>query len=76
MRKEIKDFAEEMERIMAFHDEEKGDSWKNPDEVNETFLWGKLREEFIECMHEEAPPEELADLANICMILWNRGKLK
>jgi predicted house-cleaning noncanonical NTP pyrophosphatase (MazG superfamily) len=66
MRDEIKEFTEEMERIMSKHDEKKGDSWK----VMTIYqLENKLEEEYIEYMGKE---DELVDLANICMMLYHR----
>jgi len=77
MRPEIQQFAEEMEKVMAKHDQKKGDTWKEPDERNDTFLWGKLKEEYLECVsaENEEGPRELVDLANICMMLWTRNWL-
>ena len=74
IRKEIMEFAEEMERIMNKHDINKSDSWKTCDEG---FLWKKLREEWKElddCYSDESKSKEFIDVANVCMMLWNRLK--
>jgi len=70
MRDEIKEFAEMMEACMLRHDGVKADSWKT---IEKAFLWKKLREEFNEAV-QEPDREELVDLANIAMMLWQRGK--
>ena len=68
MRDEIKLFAEEMEKIMKEHDSKKGDSWKTCDI---DFLVDKLGTEIKEWI-DSAKHEELVDISNICMMLWNR----
>lgn len=77
MRKEIKEFAEEMERVMKKHDKKKGDSWKEEGIDCDDYLWEKLDEEYIECVHESADiKKELIDLANVSMMLWWRERQK
>ena len=70
MREEIRKFAEEMERIMSENDAKKGDSWKRCDV---RFLDDRLKEEFSEWDNtNKAGNKELVDIANFCMMLWNR----
>ena len=74
MRKEIYEFAEELERVMSENDAEKGDSWKTmsveehrdglDDETDE--LWAALT------LKEEM--KELIDVGNRCWMLWNALK--
>lgn len=68
MRKEIEDFANEMEQVMKRHDELKGSSWKTCDLE---FLEQKRAEEHRE-YNSTGNPRELVDEANILMMLWNR----
>jgi len=68
IRPDIMKFAEQMEAVMSMHDMKKGDSWK---ECPLYFLQGKLREEFLE-YSKENDYHELLDIANLCMMLWNR----
>ena len=78
LRKEVLEFAEEMERIMSLHDPIKGNSWRaDPSSNCDDFLWEKLGEEYEESVNENADVEkELIDLANIAMMLWWRKKNK
>ena len=70
VRPEIIDFAEKMETVMREHDEKKGDSWKKCDVKQ---LDNKLCEEFREWDEtNKCSNEELVDIANMCMMLWNR----
>lgn len=68
-------FALEMERIMAEHDSEKADSWK---ECDMEYLADKIAEEYKEWENSldinsfDSDPAELIDLANMCMMVWNR----
>jgi len=57
-----------METTLKKHEKAKGDSWKRCDK---NFLYGKLEEEFEEwkASHDK---HELVDIANICMMLFNR----
>jgi hypothetical protein len=79
IRKEIQEFAEEMEMKMSQHDDDRGDSWKN--EPLE-FFKKRLYEEFDELMKELDAPnphitksvKEGADLANIAMMACWRVK--
>jgi hypothetical protein len=70
MRQEIREFAEEMERIMLKHDHRKGDTWKSSNMGD--FLIDKFHEEFKESVEIGADPSEFVDVANIAMMLWWR----
>ena len=65
---EIEMFAMAMETTMSRHAKNKGDSWKWCDI---DFLKNKLKEEFRE-YQESGDKHELVDIANICMMLFNR----
>lgn len=69
MREEIQNFAEEMERVMEDNSQDKGESWKRMSlgDLNE-----KLKEELEEWDDEIYSKEELVDIADCCMMLWNR----
>ena len=72
MREEIKEFAEEMERVMKEHDRYKKDSWKT---CNLGYLEKKLVEEYKEWKDGTVllPAKvEVIDVANICMMLFHR----
>jgi len=74
MRKEIKEFAEEMERVMQENDAIKRNSWKN---LPISYLEHKLIEEYQEwylLSNIKNNKKELIDIANICMMLWHRYK--
>lgn len=71
IRKEIMEFAEEMERVMAEHDNGKGDSWKR---IPLSQLDDKLNEE-IEEARIDGDKREFVDVANVCMMIWERMKL-
>ena len=74
VRKEIKEFAEEMERVMQEHDAEKGDSWKKrPSYFLIKVLLGKV-EEFHYTESNYKAREEVVDIANYCMMLFHRYK--
>lgn len=79
MRNEIKTFAEEMEQVMSENDKRKGDSWK---EMNINHLLHLLGREYFELNTavdlnlEELELKELVDIANFCMMIWNRLKEK
>ena len=70
LRNAVRMFAEEMERTMQKHDPVKGDTWKTcPIE----FLEEKLMDEIGEySLSDDA--DELAGIANICMMLYHRRK--
>lgn len=68
MRNEIELFAMAMETTMSRHDKEKGNSWKWCDIE---FLKDKLLEEFDE-LQKTGDKHELVDIANVCMMLFNR----
>lgn len=57
-----------METTMSRHDKNKGESWKWCDV---DFLKGKLKEEFEE-YQDSGDKHELVDIANVCMMLFNR----
>lgn len=64
----LKEFASAMETYLRMNDESKGDSWKTCDI---DFLRNKLNEEIAE-WDESGHAHELCDIANVCMMLWNR----
>jgi len=68
MRPEIELFAQAMENTMKKHDKKKGDSWKTEDV---DWLRAKLVEEFEEYF-DTFDKKELVDIANMCMMLYNR----
>lgn len=77
MRDGINEFAEAMEKKMAEKDYHKGDSWKQcPEQVlrlglsNEINEWWQLKLNKPKDHKNEAM--ELVDIANFCMMLWNR----
>ena len=57
-----------METTLSRHQKAKGDSWKWCDIE---FLENKLHEEYNE-WKESGDKHELVDIANICMMLFNR----
>jgi len=61
-------FVMAMETTLRRHEKAKGDSWKQCDK---NFLYDKLEEEFNE-WKESHNKHELVDIANICMMLFNR----
>jgi hypothetical protein len=72
MREDLEEFVLEMEKVLAKHDKNKGDSWKDCDIK---FLENKLKEEFdewnsLDNRHKKG--DETIDIANICMMLWHR----
>lgn len=69
MRKELLEFSNEMECVMSVHDINKRDSWKN---MSMDELVKKLHEEYNEVLVSDISSKELVDLANVCMMLWNR----
>lgn len=68
MRKEIEEFSLEMERVMQKHDKLKGDSWKELPYRTLRVLLDKEVEEYIASRSKG----ELVDIANLCMMLYNR----
>jgi len=81
MRKEIKEFAEEMERVMQENDAKKVDSWKSlPIQCLEDLLLGRFEDYQYATEFEEykftitGHKRELINIANICMMLWHRYK--
>jgi len=75
LRKEVLEFAQEMERVMSEHDYKKGDSWKR---CSLDYLWERLSEEISEAVYEaeneRGNPEEFIDVANFCMMIYHRLK--
>jgi hypothetical protein len=68
----LKDFTMVMGNVLNDHQEKKGDSWHDCDLQ---FLIDKLDEEvneFKEANRPMAKAEELVDVANICMMLYER----
>jgi len=68
----LKDFTMVMGNVLYDHQKTKGDSWHNCDMQ---FLLDKLDEEIKEFKEEQKPlakAEELVDIANICMMLYQR----
>ena len=57
-----------MESTLKRHEKAKGDSWKTCDIK---FLENKLEEEYLEWAGNK-DKHELVDIANICMMLFNR----
>ena len=76
MRTAIHSFAHEMERVMADNDKEKGDSWKGvlPIFQLKYQLINEIEELKIELTDNDgdALKKELVDVANYCMMIWNR----
>lgn len=68
MDNDIGTFAIAMESQMKKHQKKKGNSWKW---VNIKFLEDKLDEEYAE-WKKSGDKHELVDIANICMMLFNR----
>lgn len=84
-RPEIMAFAMKMESVMASHDPDKGDSWKT---MPMRDLQDKWMEEMAEARDTILVPDlinrktrqeiilmyqgELLDVANVCMMIWNR----
>lgn len=67
-------FARTMEAVLQKHDAVKGDTWKF---CPVDFLEKKLEEEtreYIDAPCRVRDPMELVDIANICMMLYNRRK--
>ena len=72
LRPAVKRFAEEMEKVLRKHDNNKG-GW---DDTKNTiqFLRDKLDEEYLEVKNAEGIFNifELVDISNICMMLFSR----
>jgi len=69
MRDGILNFAIEMDKTMNKHQRRKGNSWKT---CSLDFLKHKLVEEFNEYCKDTNDRKELIDIANMCMMLYNR----
>lgn len=73
MRKEIQEFAEQMEKVMAAQDATKGDSWKSMTAeklvqlMNTKLKGGRAHYGFGEY------PNDYVDVANFCMMVWTVG---
>lgn len=68
----LKKFVEQMDLKLYIREEKYGDSWTN---VNIDFLEKKLLEEMNEYLAENKHGKkscELVDIANVCMMLYNR----
>ena len=68
----FKEFTEKMKLVLDLNQEKKGDSWVD---CELQFLDDKLDEEYNEFKEETKPlakAEECADMANVCMMLYNR----
>ena len=69
MRDEILKFAIEMDKIMNKHQHKKGNSWKT---LDIDFLKTRLVQEFNEYCKDTNDRKELIDIANMCMMLYDR----
>lgn len=67
IRKEIRDFAAQMENVMQDHDAVKGDSWKS---MNVDALQNLLLKKVFEAQQTKAPAKEWVDVANFCMMVF------
>ncbi len=71
VRKEVMRFAEDMERILRDNDYKGG--WGK---CSKKYLLNKLQEEILEVYKEKYGRsflrKELIDVANICMMLWDK----
>lgn len=67
IRKEIRDFAAQMEKVMQDHDAVKGDSWKCMHVDN---LQNSLLNKVFEAQQSGAPAKEWVDVANFCMMIF------
>ena len=75
MREEIRIFAEQMEKVMSEHDKEKEDSWKTMDIYDLMDMLITKSEEVedeISWDYSKRLKDEVIDLANFCMMVWNR----
>ena len=71
VRPELYDFVIAMEKKLQEREEKYGESWKHMSIVD---LEDKLQEEINEFDEAIDSWPELVDIANVCMMLWNRGK--
>ncbi|KKN24487.1 hypothetical protein LCGC14_0894270 [marine sediment metagenome] len=71
LRPELQRFAEAVEKILQFHDKEKGDSWKS---CSLSILGDRLQEEMDE-WEKFDQLSELLDIAAFCMFLWCRNEI-
>ena len=67
IRKEIRDFVAQMEKVMQDHDAVKGDSWKG---MNVDALQNLLLNEVFEAQKTKAPAKEWVNVANFCMMAF------
>lgn len=77
LRPEIIEFAKEMERVMQKHDKSKGDSWKRMEILDlENMLLEEFEEQKLGFAMSGKSDNENIDIANFCMMLWQRTKKK
>lgn len=69
IRKEIQEFAEQMERVMQKHDIRKGNSWKRMSVDELTRL---LAVKYVETTKGTPVRNEYIDVANYCMLLYHK----
>ena len=75
MRDELQKFAEAMEIKLKKKDMVYGDSWKGMSKHDlQDRLIGEMVEGLDAIKHDEGVDDELVDIANMCMMLWNRNK--
>ena len=79
MREELREFAEEMEKILQENDWKGGWDFKDGVEIStlERFLnveEGEHQEDIDNDMPYEYRGKELIDIANFCLFLWHRYK--
>jgi len=70
IRPELTEFAIAMEMVLRKHDNKKKDTWKKIPEENLRLMLMTEVYEFIDSKDKN----ELIDVANICMMLFMRGK--
>ena len=73
LRKDVREFAEAMEKTLQKHDPKKGDSWKT---LSTHYLWQCLNQEWneVNTTNLNNGNREFVDLANVCMMLYHRKK--
>jgi len=72
MRKDLVEFANDMELVLRDHDAIKGETWRTCDGK---YLYRRLFEEIGElgiARDDQERRRELIDIANLCMMLWHR----
>jgi hypothetical protein len=76
LRAEVREFAEEMEKILRKHDHAKADSWKSELTIEE--LADRLEVQYDGWIHadnEDNDQQRCIDMANYCMMLYHRIKM-